>query len=128
MVAPGCRTETKRSEAETQALEAAVSAATRAWELVLDGRVVGVLVQFEERGGSRRFFSVRNEAQQELGMVDAQGRAWRFLPHSEDPEWLGTGTVLEGACRVLDIPSTAAEAYEVELGLLTTEAAAAERD
>jgi hypothetical protein len=124
----GCETATKRSEADTQALEATVSTATRAWELVAEGRVIGVLVEFQERGGSRRFFSVRNESQQELGMIDAQGRAWRFIPHAEDPEWLGTGTVLEGACRVLRIEAGAAQAYEVDLSLLASEAAATKLD
>lgn len=124
----GCKTETQRSAADTQALEAAVSTASRAWELVLAGRVVGVLVEFEERGGSRRYFSIRNQEQQELGMVDAQGRAWRFVPHSDEPEWLGTGTVLEGASRILRIEGRSAEAYEVDLGLLTREAAATSRD
>jgi hypothetical protein len=116
-----CRTHVQRSEADTVALEAAMSHAARAWELVQDGRVVGVVVEFEENAGERHFFSVRNPDQQELGMVDEHGRAWRFVPHSDEPEWLGTGTVLEGARRVLQLDPEAA-AFEVGLETLAREA------
>lgn len=98
-----------------------MSHAARAWELVQDGRVVGVVVEFEENAGERHFFSVRNPDQQELGMVDEHGRAWRFVPHSDEPEWLGTGTVLEGARRVLQLDPEAA-AFEVGLETLAREA------
>ncbi len=113
----GCQTRVQRTQADTVALEAARSHACRAWEFVHEGRVAGVLVEFQENHGERRFFSVRNAAQQELGLVDEHGRAWRFVPHGEDPEWLGTGTVLEGARLVLGLES-GAEAFEVGLELL----------
>lgn len=92
-----------------------------AWELVLGGRVVGVVVEFDDADGARRFFSVRNPAHQELGMVDAHGRWWRYHPHEEEAEWLGTGTVSEGAREILGL-ERAPEVYEVELQTLSAEA------
>lgn len=114
----GCATQVRhqlRNEAEAQVT---ISAAVRAWEVVEAGRVVGVLVEFEERGGERRFFSARNPEQQELGMIDEQGRAWRYRPHASEPEWLGTGTVSEGVRRILEL-GTGAELLEVTLEVLS---------
>jgi hypothetical protein len=91
----------------------------RAWEIVQADRVVGVVVEFTEEPG-RRFYSVRNAWQQELGLVDAVGRAWRYRPHESEPDWLGSGTVVEGAARVLGLDGEA-EVFEVELGSLRAE-------
>lgn len=118
----GCRTEVQQQHpASVTAPDPALARPSAAWELVHDGRVVGVVVEFVEGATGRRFFSVRNAAQQELGMVDQDARAWRYRPHEEEAEWLGTGTVLEGAARILSLEG-AAEAYEVPLDTLTREA------
>jgi hypothetical protein len=117
-----CRTEVQRTlRYDHGAAEAAWSAPTRAWEVVSDGRVVGVVVEFRESGDGRRFFSVRNPEQQELGMVDEHGRAWRIRAHEAEPEWLGSGTVAEGAARVLDLRQPAT-LFEVALETLAREA------
>ncbi len=95
---------------------------THAFELVERGRVVGVVVEFVELGGDRRFFSVRNDLQQELGLVDQDGRFWRYRAHGEeDAEWIGTGTVLQGAIRILEAHE-GCELFEVDLELLSTTA------
>lgn len=118
----GCRTETQRTlRYDLGAPEAAWSAPERAWEVVAGGRVVGVVVEFREAGQPRRFFSVRNPEQQELGLVDEHGRAWRSRAHEDEPEWLGTGTVAEGATRILGLESTAT-LFEVPLSTLAREA------
>ena len=54
---------------------------------------------------------MRNPWQQELGTIDAQGRAWRFVPHEREARWVGTGTLAEGARAIL------AEAAPVEAAL-----------
>jgi hypothetical protein len=95
---------------------------TRAFEVVEHGEVVGVVVEFTETGGGRRFFSIRNESQQELGMVDDRGRYWRFRAHWEstqdgESEWIGTGTVLNGATLILGLGNEI-ELYEVSIGQL----------
>ncbi len=78
-----------------------------AWEVIEPtGALLGYAVRFDGTGGDR-FFSVRNVWHQELGMVDASGRAWRRRPFTEDPEWLGTGTVAEGVLSILAAPEGA---------------------
>jgi len=77
----------------------------RAWRVVEDATTLGYVVLFGEAEDAtsveHEFFSVRNPWQQELGSIDGLGRAWRFVPHSTDPEWISTGTVLDGATRIL---------------------------
>jgi hypothetical protein len=81
---------------------------TRGWELWEETRRAGSVVRYDEEGrAARAWFSVRNPHGQELGMVDADGRAWRYKPHQREPVWLGTGTVLQGACRILGAGPTA---------------------
>lgn len=103
----------------------AVARPVRAWELVQADRVVGVVVEFAEEEG-RRFYSVRNAWHQELGLVDENGRAWRYRPHERDADWLGSGTVAEGAARVLGLEGDAA-VFEVELASLHADAQVAAR-
>jgi hypothetical protein len=102
------------------------AAAVRAWQLVHDGRAAGSLVRFEESRGPQRFlFSVRNVHGQDLGLIDEQGRAWRFRPF-DSAEWITTGTVADGARAILDIGPDA-RLVEVPLGELHDAAEAAAR-
>ncbi len=79
------------------------SSAVRAWALTSGENRCGFVVRFEEPGtAARAWFSVRNTYAQEVGIVDIEGRAWRYRPHQRDPEWLGSGTVQAGACRILE--------------------------
>ena len=76
---------------------------TRAWRLAEGTATLGYVVCFEDPSDAERtFFSVRNELQQDLGLIDRRGRFFRYRPHRREPEWLGSGTVLEGARRILD--------------------------
>lgn len=101
---------------------AAVSLApAQAWELVSpETGPVGYLVRFEESAPSsaapRCFFSVRNTWQQELGLVDDLGRSWRFEPHAQAPNWLGSGSIAEGTSRILGLEVQLAE---IDLARLT---------
>lgn len=77
--------------------------AVRAWTARVGLRDVGSVVRYQEAiGGRRHLFSVRNVHDQDLGFVDAKGRAWRLRPHQE-PTLLGSGTVAEGAARILGV-------------------------
>lgn len=77
--------------------------ATAIWVAESGRRKVGSVVRYQEAIGPRRhLFGVRNVHDQDLGLIDASGRAWRLRPHAE-PELLGTGTVQEGACRILGV-------------------------
>jgi hypothetical protein len=77
----------------------------RTWHLLENGEPRGVVVQFAASAepGARRplYYSVQNARRQELGMIDAQGRAWRYEVHQREAHWLLTGTLLEGARAIL---------------------------
>lgn len=114
----GCHTTVRSRPASKESSAPTISQACRAWEVVETDRVVGVVVEFDALGDDpRRFFSVRNAWHQELGLVDAVGRAWRFQPHAQEALWLGTGTVVDGAARILGTADRA-ELIEVRLEAL----------
>lgn len=73
-----------------------------AWSVEDDGESIGFVVRYEAPSSAdKAYFSVRNRHQQELGIVDTTGRTWRHRPHQREPDWLGTGTILQGVQRVL---------------------------
>lgn len=119
-LALGCQTRIERLPAGSHEIAPAYSQPLRAWELVKDARVVGVIVEFDGGDHRRRFYSVRNAWHQELGLVDAAGRAWRYRPHEREADWLGTGTVVEGAARVLGVDGEI-ELFDVRVGALREE-------
>jgi hypothetical protein len=114
-----CRT--TRSTQPSGANEAyfvSLSSPDRAWRVAGPERDHGFVVRFrEEDHAERTYFSVRNVHLQDLGIVDARGRAYRYRPHQRDPDWVGSGTVLEGARRILDAPEPC-RLEEVALGAL----------
>jgi hypothetical protein len=114
-----CRTtSTTQPSAASEPCAVTHAAPVRAWRVVGPEREHGFVVRFQEEGASERtYFSVRNLHQQDLGIVDALGRAYRYRPHQRDPEWLGSGTVLDGARRILDAPLES-HLVEVALGAL----------
>jgi len=112
-----CACRTTKTSTPPGLAEAVVlrSSATRAWDVVEGTERAGSIVRFEEPGtNGRAWFSVRNVHAQEIGIVDVEGRAWRYRPHQREPEWLGSGTVLAGASRILSA-GPAAQLVEVSL-------------
>lgn len=82
--------------------------AVRAWVVLDQGETSGSVVRYAERGLDGRFlYVVRNLWDQDLGVVDELGRAWRRVPHGED-RWIGTGTVAEGVRRILELGANCA--------------------
>ena len=77
----------------------------RAWLLEENGESRGYVVLFSDperaEDTRRQYFSVRNHLHQELGTIDALGRAWRFVPHEREAAMLGAGTVVGGAQQIL---------------------------
>lgn len=70
--------------------------------VLADAAEVGFVVQFEHSArAGEALFVVRNAWEQDLGLVDHLGRAYRFRPHADEPECLGTGTVAAGVARIL---------------------------
>jgi hypothetical protein len=91
----------------------------RGWEVRDDGRLAGSVLLYTEPGHEHTgYYSVRNSQGQVLGMVDFEGRAWRYRLHEEELEWLGTGTVVEGVRRILGT-SALALLESAELGSLS---------
>lgn len=69
------------------------------------GEIVGYAVLFRSQGGDDSvFWSVRDPWHHELGLVDGLGRAWRFRPHGEEPDHVGTGSVSEWVRLLLRAP------------------------
>lgn len=104
-----------RQPARTPAV-ARTAQPVRAWRIVADGEDRGVVVLFRS-ADSGTFFSVRNAWQQDLGLVDEVGRAWAFRAHAAEPEWVGSGSVAQGAGRILGTEE-APELVEVPLATL----------
>ncbi|HEV8112207.1 MAG TPA: hypothetical protein VGR31_05490 [Planctomycetota bacterium] len=110
-----CRTSTTSHVPGPASIAITQATPVRAWELWESGRCLGAFVRFEEHGNTERaFYSVRNREGQELGIVDLDGRAWRYRAHASEPEWLGSGTVIDGARRILG-GTTAATSVEVDV-------------
>jgi hypothetical protein len=84
----------------------------RTWRVVEGAQVLGLVVLFEaerdSRGVAPRYYSIRNPLEQELGTIDGLGRAWRFEPHTSEPRWVATGTLIEGARAILSAGAGAA--------------------
>lgn len=82
------------------------------WRVTSDGELVGFVRRYATRpddqaapgeAGVGPWFAVQNPWSQELGMIDELGRAWRLRPHRSGPEWVGTGTIVDGVAEVLDL-------------------------
>jgi hypothetical protein len=84
----------------------------RAWQLSEGERVLGFVVEFVDASHpedpTRQSFSVRNVRHQEFGTVDGLGRVWSLELHDPEPRLLGSGTLAEGARRILNAGPSAA--------------------
>lgn len=105
---PACRTTTTLEPAGLDRAVLTPVPAVRAWVVLDEGDICGSVVRYSERGQDGRFlYVVRNLWDQDLGVIDELGRAWRRVPHEED-RWIGTGTVAEGVRTILDVGQTCA--------------------
>ena len=106
-------------EVEPELPAALVSVPARAWRVEEDGAHVGYCLRFDPSGGSHdSFHSVRNVWNQELGLVDADGRFWRYRPHGDEPLWLGTGAVSQGVFLILGLDPERSAMVETTLEAL----------
>ena len=108
-----CRTIETRSVASTPPPAVRVGERARVWDVRRGTERLGQVVLFQEHGlAGDSVFVVRNAWNQDLGLIDGLGRAYRFLPHLEEPAWVGSGTITLGAARILAVEECAL----VELG------------
>lgn len=116
-----CRTTHVEEPAGMQLARPAQLEPARAWRVVERGETLGIVVQFEMANDpsstAHHYYSVRNRLEQELGSIDALGRAWRFEVHQRDARLVATGTLLQGACAILGAGG-AAELVEQPLDAL----------
>ncbi len=78
--------------------------AVRIWHVLVDGAIEGEVVLFHaDDQPADAHYVVRNVWQQDMGLVDSVGRAYRFAPHAEESIWVGTGTVAQGVSRILQL-------------------------
>lgn len=109
----GCRTITTSEVATSPASSMRVGTRARTWEVRSCGEPLGLVVLFQEHGRARdSLYVVRNAWHQDLGVIDGLGRAFRYLPHCEEPVWVGSGTIAAGAREIL---GTKAECELIEL-------------
>lgn len=110
----GCRTIATHEVSSTPFPDIRVGARARSWEVHSGGEVLGIVILFQEHGHVRdSVYVVRNPWHQDLGLIDGLGRAFRYLPHEEEPAWVGSGTVAAGARQIL---GTSAPCELIELG------------
>jgi hypothetical protein len=114
----GCRTTRARAPVDPADAQPVHSSAVRAWRVVEAGAVRGWVISFrEDARDPREFFAVQNELRQELGLIDSQGRAWRYRPFQTEPEHLLSSTLADGARAILGT-SADAKLEEVSLAVL----------
>lgn len=114
VLSTGCRTTSTREMSSTPVPRVHVGTHKRTWEVRSNGEALGLVVLFEERGRAQdSLYMVRNAWHQDLGLIDGLGRAYRYLPHREEPAWVGSGTIADGAQRILGATS-ACELIELE--------------
>jgi hypothetical protein len=96
-----CRT-TASTVASAPLPEVRVGTRERTWEVRCGGEPLGFVILFQERGLVRdSLYVVRNPFHQDLGVIDGLGRAFRYVPHCEEPVWVGSGTIAAGAREIL---------------------------
>ncbi|MCK6447823.1 MAG: hypothetical protein L6Q99_15635 [Planctomycetes bacterium] len=125
-----CKTQKTEEPAGSSLHQIEKLTAIRAWNVLEAGRRVGSIVLYAAPeapdDASKHYFSVRNTFQQELGSLDGLGRAWKFSPHQREARAVGSGTVLDGARKILGLGPDS-ELVEVELSALRIVPASAKR-
>jgi hypothetical protein len=103
----GCRTTATETVSSVPTPSVRIGTHARTWEVHCEGELLGLVVLFQERGLARdSVYVVRNPWNQDLGLIDGLGRAFRYLPHHAEPAWVGSGTIAVGAQRILGAQAT----------------------
>lgn len=125
----GCMTTETRQVSSVAPAIVRVGERARMWQVLHGDEAVGTVVAFQEAGlACDAVYFVRNPWGQDLGMIDGLGRAFRYLPHHKDPAWVGSGTVLLGAERILDLGPCRLVEMEAEKGAAEASPAPASSD
>ena len=111
-----CRTVATREVSNQPPVTVRVGQRARSWEVRQGDERVGLVMLFQDRGRiGDSLYIVRNNWNQDLGLIDGLGRAYRYLPHHKEPAWIGSGTIALGAERILGLDrSCALVEFDVE--------------
>ncbi len=130
-LAAGCHTEHTSEPAGTSLAKVQHLSPIRAWNVNEAKQLIGFVVLFAdpERANdpTTQVYSVRNPFHQELGSLDGFGRAYRQVPHQREATLIGTGTVLEGARKILGA-GPGSELVEISLDTLRAVPASAKKN
>lgn len=100
----GCRTQEWVQPHESDLPAPRVAEATTRWSIRDAESHLGWIQRYEtEDSAPQLIYSVQNVWSQELGWIDALGRAFALELHGAPPRFLGSGTLAEGAARVLEL-------------------------
>ncbi len=100
----GCRTTERRQFSSSPSAAPRLGTPERSWEVYCEDELAGRIVLFQEAGAVRdSVYVVRNPWHQDLGLIDGLGRAFRYRPHDLEPAWVGSGTIAQGAERILGL-------------------------
>lgn len=104
-IGSACRTTVSSGPALSASVgELRLASPTQGWEVFHDSEIVGLVVYFRADGPAEdSVYMVRNVWHQDLGLIDAFGRAYRFVVHHEEPAWVGSGSVRQGVERILGL-------------------------
>jgi hypothetical protein len=110
-----CETTERRVPVVSKAPSIRTAAPERSWEVVERGLAQGYVVLFTGAHEGDQVYAVRNTYHQDVGLIDARGRAYRFLPHHREPAWVGSGTIVQGVARILELAEGECTLVELEL-------------
>jgi len=104
LLASACRTTSTYEVSSTPTPDIRVGTRARTWDVRCGDELLGSVALFEDRRRHEdSVYVVRNAWKQDLGLIDALGRAFRYLPHREEPVWVGSGTIAAGAQRIFGV-------------------------
>ena len=104
MLLVGCITSEREAPAPATVPEVVFSQPTEVWRVTQGIEPVGWLVRYTpSTDPADAFLSVRNPWQQEIGLIDAESRWWRFVPHEREPRLIGAGDTAEGVAAILEL-------------------------
>ncbi|MBI5361730.1 MAG: hypothetical protein HZA53_01035, partial [Planctomycetes bacterium] len=104
LLAAACRTTSATAPAGLREVTATRAKLMQSFEVRSRAVLAGYVLRYaSDEEPPRTYFVVRNREHQDLGLVDALGRAWCYRAHEREPEWITTGTVLQGARAILGV-------------------------
>jgi hypothetical protein len=110
-----CETTERRAPVVSDAPSIRTATPARSWEVRERDEARGYVVLYSGKRDVDKVYVVRNSYHQDVGLIDARGRAYRYLPHHSEPAWVGSGTIAQGVARILELAEGECTLAELEL-------------